>query len=713
MPENEQEIHNRLRVHVDALMQLARIVNEPLSTSNILKKALELISQTLRANKSHLYIFNPATSSYELFLDFSFKPTETGTQPEIGVEIYSESDLKSLTLITTPNGGTILALPLSTRFEMFGIVLLEYEKDSHPDKSEEELASAFSIMLTGFFEKIELKKRLDTASRQQAAYLEAGFEALIKLDRDFVITGFNSGAEQLTGWKKDEAIGQDCHAILHYKENTSNISLCLECPFKQAIELNSPVQRHEIVLTTRDGDQRWVSIGANFYTDERGDVHGGYIVLRDIHRNKLRDVELKQQIRQLESLQGVIDAISGLSSIDEIYRRALFEVGNSIRFDLGTIHSFNPDTQGLSLTILYEPDQELTTTDNNPVNETEISDNIYELFPDLPAEMCSGMRNNEAHVAMGLTGYDFCQVLHSVKGLQSEICVPIKTQENVYGVMHLSSKTQFAFDGSDVTLAIGVSKQIAIAAERARLFEEVQQLARTDSLTGLYNKLEFWERLEKEMRRAERQRRPLSLVMIDLDRLKWFNDFYGHSGGDMLLEKIGELIRNNCRAGDTPFRYGGDEICLLLADTTAEEARVMAERIRVAAHEIIISVNDEDMVIGAEAIVTISVGIASFPADAQSAEQLFEYADAAMFRAKETGKDRVCVFDTEVDKFKQSYRLRREATMYIDDRLALPESLRNITTLENSTSSDTIKKTRRGSTGGLGVSGMEEVDLNS
>jgi diguanylate cyclase (GGDEF)-like protein len=238
-------------------------------------------------------------------------------------------------------------------------------------------------------------------------------------------------------------------------------------------------------------------------------------------------------------------------------------------------------------------------------------------------------------------------------------------------------------------------------------------------MTGLYNKREFWERLEKEMRRSERQRRPLSLMMIDLDRLKWFNDSFGHVQGDLMLVKIGELLQNNCRASDTAFRYGGDELCLLLADTSSEEARVMAERLRVGAREIRLDVVSENTVIGAEAMITMSIGIASFPLNALRVEQLFEMADAAMFRAKETGKDRVCVFDPEVDT---NYRLQKDPDKpYRDTRLELPESVKaemqaqhtNNYTPSEAMGENSLQTDSPGTKlGDFEVAGMEEVDID-
>jgi diguanylate cyclase (GGDEF)-like protein len=237
-------------------------------------------------------------------------------------------------------------------------------------------------------------------------------------------------------------------------------------------------------------------------------------------------------------------------------------------------------------------------------------------------------------------------------------------------VLHLGSYRPYAFWGSDFALALSICKQIAVAAERAHLFEQLDLLARTDPLTKLYNKLEFWDRIEREMKRAERQHRPLSLMILDLDRLKWYNDFYGHSRGDILLAHIGQLIRDKCRITDIAFRYGGDELCLLLPDTSPREAFIVAERIRNSVVNVQELIGDE-VIIGAEeeCRVTMSIGIASFPIDAISAIELFENADSAMYRAKETGKNRSVIYDPAVDANKLNFRKRLRPSEYVDNRL--------------------------------------------
>ena len=166
--------------------------------------------------------------------------------------------------------------------------------------------------------------------------------------------------------------------------------------------------------------------------------------------------------------------------------------------------------------------------------------------------------------------------------------------------------------------------------------EQTRRMANTDGLTGLYNHRHLQERLQQEIERAERYSRPLSVIMADLDHFKSFNDTFGHPRGDELLIAVARTLRQLSRASDILARYGGEEFTLVLPETSGEDARVLAERVRqcVAAIELGEQASHES--------VTLSLGVASHtPGD--SKEDLIGAADAALYQAKRAGRDRVCV----------------------------------------------------------------------
>ncbi len=563
---------------------------------------------------------------------------------------------------------------------------------------------ALTNLLSIVLKNIKLTTRLEQEERRHLATIDATVDGFVEVSPEMKITLFSKGAENLTGWKTSEAIGRHCYEVLQ-PHSPENEPLCNKCPLRQSFRYGTSITNVETLLRNRDGEDSWTSCSYNSVTDERGQVVSGLIAIKDIYRLKALSDELRQQSQQQESLIGVNNAINGLSNLEEIYRVSLEAISRAISFDLGTIHSLNSETGELSLMTLLEKESEkplkaVSLVQTNIYNQggqglsleneeferqarlrqyrasqnhTYRAKDARRTGLELPTHYlheCEALRQNEPYMAVNLPDVPICGVISDFKEMQSHLCVPIKTQERSYGVLHLASSKPYAFWGSDFVLALSVCKQIAVGAERAKLFAEVDRLARTDPLTGLYNKRELWERLDREIRRSERRESPLSLILIDLDRLKWINDCFGHTQGDNLLTRLSELIREQCRASDVAFRYGGDELCVLLPDTGQEEAQIAAERLARTARQIKLDA-DHDRLMDGQTLVTMSIGIASYPGDALTASQLFECADAAMYRAKETGKDRIMIFNPESDLNRLNYR-RRTGLPEKDDRLSPP-----------------------------------------
>jgi diguanylate cyclase (GGDEF)-like protein len=166
---------------------------------------------------------------------------------------------------------------------------------------------------------------------------------------------------------------------------------------------------------------------------------------------------------------------------------------------------------------------------------------------------------------------------------------------------------------------------------------DLRRLSALDRMTGLFNRGHFDDRLAIELNRAQRSRAPLSLVMMDVDRFKEFNDRYGHSAGDVGLKTIAERVKQMTRRHDIVARYGGEEFVLLLPDTTAEQALDKLEQIRAAVEELPIVLPKGQ----GEAFLTVSAGIAMYPADGLVQDELLDEADARLFRAKANGRNRV------------------------------------------------------------------------
>lgn len=211
----------------------------------------------------------------------------------------------------------------------------------------------------------------------------------------------------------------------------------------------------------------------------------------------------------------------------------------------------------------------------------------------------------------------------------SIIGLPLIAGSQVVGVMNLARPSIGGFSSAEIALLRLLADQAAIAISNARLHEAVSQQAYTDILTGLPNRRALDERLEEEVKRAGRSGQPLSVVMMDLDGFKYINDNFGHVVGDEVLRQAFGNLKQYVRATDFLARYGGDEITLILPETTLEQARVVVSKLQRRLRAIAVTLPD-----GSNAVLNLTGGIAVMPNHARTAPDLLRAADEALYRAK-------------------------------------------------------------------------------
>jgi diguanylate cyclase (GGDEF)-like protein len=228
--------------------------------------------------------------------------------------------------------------------------------------------------------------------------------------------------------------------------------------------------------------------------------------------------------------------------------------------------------------------------------------------------------------------------LKGVPEIETGICISlIGREENLIGLITLHSKKKNRqFLDEEKRLFATFADYSSQAIENTMLYKSTQQLSITDGLTGLFNHRHFHEQLELEVNRAQRYDLNLSLIMIDLDHFKKFNDSYGHLEGDTLLRKIAQILKSSLRETDFVARYGGEEFAVILPETNKAGASFAAERVRK-------TINEQTFgEVGAK--MTISLGVASYPDDACLRTDLIKKADEALYRAKKEGRNRTCLF---------------------------------------------------------------------
>ncbi len=223
------------------------------------------------------------------------------------------------------------------------------------------------------------------------------------------------------------------------------------------------------------------------------------------------------------------------------------------------------------------------------------------------------------------------------QGYAAFLAIPLIAQDRAVGCMNLYMTEPREFDGDEIQLLATFASQAAISIENARLFQETQRLAITDELTGLANHRQFYQQLAGEVRRAQRYKRPLTLLMLDLDEFKRYNDRFGHLAGDRALHEVAEVLRRNAREVDILARYGGEEFAIILPETDLEHAAFQAERIREAVAEHAFRGRDAS----AEGDLTVSIGVAALTPGMRRIEELVYDADQALYRAKSEGRNRL------------------------------------------------------------------------
>jgi diguanylate cyclase (GGDEF)-like protein len=243
---------------------------------------------------------------------------------------------------------------------------------------------------------------------------------------------------------------------------------------------------------------------------------------------------------------------------------------------------------------------------------------------------------------------------------KSFISLPLKDRGRLVGVLNLADKRDnSSFTETDLHLVQSFASQAVLMIDRTTVLEHAGQLEKltvTDPLTGLYNRRFLEERLEEERSRSQREGQSFSLILADLDNFKMYNDICGHLAGDKALCKAAKLMRRSARDMDLVVRFGGEEFCLILPNTNKKESLFVAERLR-RAIEADIFPGETNLPLGR---LTVSLGIASFPDDADGIHDLIHAADLALYRAKALGRNRTVLYSPALARKQAAIPLDRD-----------------------------------------------------
>lgn len=325
----------------------------------------------------------------------------------------------------------------------------------------------------------------------------------------------------------------------------------------------------------------------------------------------------QEHLQVMTTLQSISHTVASSLDIDEILNNVIQLLKDSFGYTYLGIYLLDGDTLHLGAQLGYPEDM---------------------LIPEIPISKGVIGRTARLKETQFLrevsTDSDFLRASYDVK---SEIAVPLIKEDSVLGVLNVESGHN-PLSENDVKLLNALAGSVAIAIDNARLHAEVKRMAMTDVISGLANRRAFDEKLEAEILRASRYHHALSLIILDLDSFKEYNDRWGHPAGDVRLREIADLLRLNVRDPDLAARYGGEEFALILPNTSKAGAMRLAQRLRQSAEASAPQTNGENCPVAGY---TISLGVATFPDDATSIEELLLMADNAELMAKRLGKNRV------------------------------------------------------------------------
>lgn len=342
---------------------------------------------------------------------------------------------------------------------------------------------------------------------------------------------------------------------------------------------------------------------------------------RDTELAELSREELEKMIFDLQNLIEIAMSLSSTLDFDNLMESILYIcVGQMIVDKVAIFLHTNLENEELNIYMQkgYSLDESATINENSSLIKHLKSD-------------CKILDNGKVRELMDSD----ISTKKIYSSLLPEVAIPLKSKNSINGLIFLGKKLLESPYTSDERIFLHHLSRIAsIAVENSRLY----RMATLDRMTGLYVHHYFQERLAEEIKRSERSKLPLTLIMADLDNFKLINDNHGHQAGDIMLKDIATIIHNNIRSFDIAARYGGEEFAVILTDTAIDAAHHIAERLRIKV---------EDAVFSGASVplkMTISIGICQFnPKKDKNKDALIRKADMALYEAKNSGKNLVVI----------------------------------------------------------------------
>lgn len=481
-------------------------------------------------------------------------------------------------------------------------------------------------LLTDITNMIQIQDALRLSELQLSSLLNSSLDGIMAFQSirdvegtiiDFEYLIANPASCEMTGKTVEELIGNRLLSVMpgHQEDGLFDY-------YVQVVESGEPATR-EFYYNHEGLDSWFENIAVKL-----GD--GFAVTFRDITQIKTYQATLETTNQELQKrLQDLRERHSEMQTLSKIsdFLQACLTVKEACQVVATFMTSLFPDCSG-GIFQLKESRYSLE-------NVAQWGEDLYSQL-EFSHQDCWGLRRGRLHRMAEQHGELRCNHLSSIPEGATTYCLPMVAQGETLGLFYLLVPPNLELSGSKRQLAQTVAEQLGLAIANLNLRQTLRQQSIRDALTGLYNRRYFEDILDQEIERAKSNQTALSLVMLDVDHFKNFNDTYGHDAGDHVLQSISQCLKNHLRVCDIVCRYGGEELAVILPGYDLETARAIAERLR---QEIVqLSLYYENQLLGP---VSASFGLANFPEAGDSHLTLFQAADRALYRAKTRGRNQV------------------------------------------------------------------------
>jgi len=477
--------------------------------------------------------------------------------------------------------------------------------------------NSLSFLLTGIILVYVLNyhQLLDIVPIARDTTIENMRDGIIVVDLSDRVVDINPTAERIINLKFSEVIGRP----------TSEVLSDLADWISSSKEDRTPVK----VLTTGEGrDKKTFVLNLLPLSDKQGSLVGYTIIFHDNTESQTLNKNLKDQADRLVVLYEIGKAITSTLKIDALLELIYTQLSKVILCEAYFVALYLPETHQMDIRILFDDGKRY------PASIVDASEGLSSwIVENKKPLLIQDLRKEIDSLSMK-------PILVGEKKLsRSWLGVPLLTENNLIGLLAVASYKPYMFDNTDKLLMEQIGQQAVLSIQNARHYEEVTRQAKLDSLTGVSNHNHFIEILYQEAEVSLSAQSPLSLIMLDIDHFKLYNDTYGHTIGDQVLRLTVQAIESHIKKTDTVGRWGGEEFGIVLPNATTTQANMVANRIRRTLSELPLF-NVEGNTIPKP---TISQGIATLPDHTNDVDELVVIADRALYRAKAKGRDQVAV----------------------------------------------------------------------